>query len=73
MIYENHAQLVKEIKKTIIDSGLSQKEVAKGMGIAPQGFTKIMNKKNLSFDDLKKILDTMGYQLEIEIKKSPAD
>ena len=73
MIYENHAQLVKEIKKTIIDSGLSQKEVAKEMGIAPQGFTKIMNKKNLSFDDLKKILDTMGYQLEIEIKKSPAD
>ena len=73
MEYINHDQLIKEIKKAIIDSGLSQKEVAKEMGIAPQGFTKVMNKKNLSFDDVKRIADVLGIKLYFELKKDPAD
>ena len=65
-IYENNDQLKKELKKLVIDSGLTQKEVAEKMGVKPQQYTNIVNKENLAFRDVKKIAIACGYELQID-------
>ena len=65
-IYENNDQLKKELKKLVIDSGLTQKEVAEKIGVKPQQYTNIVNKENLAFRDVKKIAIACGYELYIE-------
>ena len=68
-IFSDNEQLKKELKKIIIDSGLTQKEVAENMQVKPQQYTNIVNKKNLSFEDTKRILTACGYKLQIEFVK----
>lgn len=63
VIYENNEQLKKELKKIIIDSGLSQKEVASKMGCKPQQYTNIVNKANLAFKDVRRIANAIGLDL----------
>ena len=65
-IYENNEQLKKELKKLIIDSGLTQKEVAEKMEVKPQQYTNIVNKENLAFRDVKRIAIACGYELHID-------
>ena len=65
-IYENNEQLKKELKKLVIDSGLTQKEVAEKMGVKPQQYTNIVNKENLAFRDVKRIAIACGYELQVE-------
>ena len=68
MIYKNNEQIVIELKKAMLESHTTQKIISEKLGIQPQGMTKIMNKKNLAFSDVKKILDTIGYELYFEIR-----
>ena len=65
-IYENNDQLKKELKKLVIDSGKTQKEVAEKMEVKPQQYTNIVNKENLAFRDVKRIINACGYKLHIE-------
>ena len=65
-IYENNDQLKKELKKLVIDSGLTQKEVAEKIGVKPQQYTNIVNKENLAFRDVKRIAIACGYELQID-------
>ena len=65
-IYEDNEQLKKELKKLVIDSGLTQKEVAEKMGVKPQQYTNIVNKENLAFRDVKRIAVACGYELQID-------
>ena len=65
-IYEDNDQLKKELKKLVIDSGLTQKEVAEKMEVKPQQYTNIVNKENLAFRDIKRIAHACGYELQIE-------
>ena len=65
-IYEDNDQLKKELKKLVIDSGLTQKEVAKKMEVKPQQYTNIVNKENLAFRDVKRIAIACGYKLQID-------
>ena len=65
-IYENNDQLKKELKKLVIDSGMTQKEVAEKMEVKPQQYTNIVNKENLAFRDVKRIINACGYKLHIE-------
>ena len=65
-IYEDNEQLKKELKKLVIDSGLTQKEVAEKMEVKPQQYTNIVNKENLAFRDVKRIADACGYELRVE-------
>ena len=65
-IYENNEQLKKELKKLVIDSGLTQKEVAEKMEVKPQQYTNIVNKENLAFSDVKRIAIACGYDLQID-------
>ena len=66
IIYKNNAQLITEIKKLMLEQNITQKEVAEKLRIKPQGFTKLINKKNFSFDDAQKILSVMDYNLTFD-------
>ena len=65
-IYEDNDQLKKELKKLVIDSGLTQREVSEKMGVKPQQYTNIVNKENLAFRDVKRIAIACGYELHID-------
>ena len=69
-VYQNQEQLIIEIKKIMLEQRTTQKEIAEKLNITPQGFTKLLNKKNFSFTDAKKILDILGYELVIELKEN---
>ena len=64
--YIDNEQLRKEVKKMIIDSGMSQKEVAEKMGCKPQQYTNIVGKENFAFRDVKRIAEAAGYKLMVE-------
>lgn len=70
--YEDNEQLKKELKKIIIDSGLSQKEVALKMGCKPQQYTNIVNKTNLAFKDVRRIANAIGLDLCISLEPARA-
>lgn len=72
VIYEDNEQLKKELKKIIIDSGLSQKEVALKMGCKPQQYTNIVNKANLAFKDVRRIANAIGLDLCISFAPARA-
>lgn len=65
-IYSDNEQLKRELKKVIIDSGMSQKEVAEKMGCKPQQYTNIVNKENLAFKDAKRIVNAIGLDVKID-------
>ena len=68
-IYQDNQQLIVEIKKLLLDNNLSQKELAASLDMVPQAFTKLLGKKNFSFEDAKKILNAMEYDLYIDFVK----
>lgn len=66
MIYKDNNQLVNELKKVMIDTNTKQVDLASMMEVPKQAITKIFNKKNLTCDDMKKILSLMNYELHID-------
>ena len=66
MIYKDNKQLVNELKKVMIDTNTKQVDLANMLEVPKQAITKIFNKKNLTCDDMKKLLSLMGYELQID-------
>lgn len=56
----------RELKKMLIDAGVTQREVCEKMGIKPQQYTNIVNKENLAFRDVKRICESVGMDLVID-------
>lgn len=69
MIFDNNLQLKKEFDKLLIDTGNSKVNIATELEISKQQLSNLLNKKNLSFMDMKRILGVIGYDLEIGFKK----
>ena len=67
--YKDNEQILIEIKKLILETKTTQREIADKLGIKPQGLTKMLNKKNFGFEDAQKILSAMGYDLIIDFKQ----
>ena len=65
-IYEDNPQLIVELKKLMLEKNISQKDLAASLDMIPQAFSKLLSKKNFSFEDAKKILNALGYDLSIE-------
>lgn len=63
-------QIILEIRKLMLEEKISQRQIAESLGITPQGFTKLINKKNFSFEDAQKILNAMGYHLIYDFEKN---
>ena len=68
--YENTEQIILEIRKLMLEEKISQRQIAESLGITPQGFTKLINKKNFSFEHAQKILNAMGYHLIYDFEKN---
>ena len=66
MIYRDNDQLVNELKKVMIDTNTKQVDLANMMNVPKQAVTKIFNKKNLTCDDMQKLLALMGYELKFD-------
>ena len=66
MRYKDNDQLVNELKKVMIDTNTKQVDLASMMEVPKQAITKIFNKKNLTCDDMQKLLSLMGYELHID-------
>ena len=54
IIYKNNEQILIEIRKIMLETKITQREIAEKLGIKPQGLTKMLNKKNFGFEDAKK-------------------
>lgn len=67
--YINNAELKKEIKKIIIENDCTQKEIAEKLEMLPQTYNTLINKKNFSFADMQRILNTLNYDLYLDFRK----
>ncbi len=67
--YENPEQMQTELKKLLLDEKDTQRALAERLGMKPQGLTKLLTKKNFSFEDAQKILRAMGYDLVVSFEK----
>ena len=67
--YENNEQLKKQIERLTADMNITKPELAKRMGITAAQLNTLLNKKNLTMTDLKKICDALGCEIYIEIRR----
>lgn len=71
--------IVKEIKKLMIEEGISLANLNLGLNMknntdyTPQNLSKKLNKADIRFGDAVDILDVLGYELKIEKKKYPTN
>ena len=69
MIFKSNEQIKDELTKLLIDEKVTKKDLAQRIDVSPQHLQNILNKKNLSFEDMHRLLSALGYDLEIEFKK----
>lgn len=67
--YNDNKQMKDLINTIIKDNGIKKTFIAEQLDITKGSFQNLLNKKNITLDDLKKICDVLGYQIEINIKK----
>ncbi|SCH20990.1 Helix-turn-helix [uncultured Clostridium sp.] len=70
VIYKDNEQILIELKKLMLETKITQREIAEKLNMKPQGLTKLLNKKNFGFEDAQKILSAMGYDLVIDFQPS---
>lgn len=69
VIYKDNEQIAIEIKKLMLESKITQREIAAKLEMKPQGLTKLLSKKNFGFEDADKLLSAMGYHLIVDFEK----
>lgn len=66
--YIDNETIKKELDKLLIDLQISKVELSKRMQCKPQQLNNILNKQNLSFSDMQRIYNALGYDLYIDIQ-----
>lgn len=69
LIYDNNNDMKEIINIILKDNGIKKTYVADSLNMSKTTFNSLLNKKNITLDDLKKICDVLGYEIEINIKK----
>lgn len=69
LIYNTNNDLKELIKYILKDNSIKQIEIAKELNISKSDMTSLLNKKHITLDDMKKIFDILGYQIELNIEK----
>ena len=70
MLYTgDNKQIKNEIKKLIIDENITFTEISEKLNISKNQLNNTFNKVNLSFNDIYKIMDSIGYKMQIEFIK----
>ena len=67
--YNDNEQMKDLINTLIKDNGIKKTFIADNLNMSRSNLNSLLNKKNITLDDLKKICDVLGYQIEINIKK----
>lgn len=67
MKYNKNDDIVDMLNNIINLEDISKAELARRIGISPQGLNAIFTKKNINLDDIKRIADALGYDVEIEL------
>lgn len=67
--YNDNEQMKDLINIIIKDNGIKKTFIADNLNISRSNLNSLLNKKNITLDDLKKICDVLGYEIEINIKK----
>lgn len=62
-------ELSQALEETISSNGIKKTWLAEQLGVANQNVNKMINKKNISLDDVNKILSVMGYKASVVIEK----
>lgn len=73
IIYKDNEQIITEIKKLLLEAHITQRELSERLGIKPQGLSKLLSKKNFGFNDAKRIVNALGYELEVGFEKCPGE
>lgn len=68
MAIKSNEELSNAIDNAIKDSGYKRMYIAEQLGIANQNLKRTIH-SNLSLDDANKILDIIGYDAEMNLKK----
>ena len=67
-VYKDSDQIRREVKKAIIDAGMTQTEVAAALDMLPQNLHRITSRKNIIVGDLARIADVIGCEIVIDIR-----
>lgn len=62
-------ELSQALEETISSNGIKKTWLSEQLGVANQNVNKMINKKNISLDDVNKILSVMGYKASVVIEK----
>ena len=71
--YIDNDTIRKELDKLLIDIQTSKVELSRRMQCKPQQLNNILNKQNLSFSDMQRIYNALGYDLYIDIQPRDHD
>lgn len=67
MKYIDNVTLINTIKDTFKSKGIKQQFIADNLGISKSQMSQLLSgRKQLDFEDVKKILDCIGYEIEFQ-------
>lgn len=64
MTFTDNETLIKEYKKLLIDNGIKHGDTAAKLGMTKQAFSNYLKKKTISFNDMQRLLNVIGYDLD---------
>ncbi len=60
-------QFGNEVKKMLVDKGLTQKELSEKMALSHSGLTNALNRDNISIKQMQAIAHALNCDLKIEL------
>lgn len=68
--FTDNIDLKKEFDKFLIDNSMKKTDIASNLAVSKQTVSNILSKKQLSFTDISKLLDSIDCSLYIEFRKN---